>query len=47
MAENTNVPRQLQTGQCCEVWIASAATGARELVYATDQLLLEAPNWTH
>lgn len=47
MAEYNNVPRQLQTGQCCEVWIASAATGARELVYATDQLLLEAPNWTH
>ncbi len=47
MAENNNVPRQLQTGQCCEVWIASAATGARELVYATDRLLLEAPNWTH
>jgi Tol biopolymer transport system component len=47
MAENTNAPRQLQPGQRCEVWIASAATGARNLVYATDRLLLEAPNWTH
>lgn len=47
MAENTNAPRQLQPGQRCEVWIASAATGARDLIYTTDQLLLEAPNWTH
>ena len=45
MAENTITPRQLQTGQSCEVWIASAATGARELVFTTDELLLEAPNW--
>jgi len=44
--ENTIAPRQLQTGQRCEVWIASAANGARELVFATDELLLEAPNWT-
>src|SRR6478736_5171459 len=33
MAENTNALRQLQPGQRCEVWIASAATGARNLVY--------------
>jgi TolB protein len=37
--------RALQPGQRCEVWIASV-TGGRELVYATDDVLLEAPNWT-
>lgn len=45
--ENTIVPRQLLPGQRCEVWIASAETGARELVFATEELLVEAPNWTH
>jgi TolB protein len=39
------VIRELQPGQRCEVWIASV-TGGRELVYATDDVLLEAPNWT-
>ncbi|MDQ0209454.1 TolB family protein [Arthrobacter bambusae] len=37
--------RTLQPGQRCEVWIASA-TGASELAFATDEILLEAPNWT-
>ncbi|KIS29015.1 biopolymer transporter Tol [Arthrobacter sp. SPG23] len=37
--------RTLQPGQRCEVWIASV-TGESELVYSTDELLLEAPNWT-
>ncbi|CAN7200323.1 biopolymer transporter Tol [Arthrobacter sp. LjRoot78] len=37
--------RTLQPGQRCEVWIASA-TGESELVYSTEELLLEAPNWT-
>jgi len=37
--------RTLQPGQRCEVWIASV-TGESELVYNTDELLLEAPNWT-
>ncbi|MCI0143218.1 PD40 domain-containing protein [Arthrobacter bambusae] len=37
--------RTLQPGQRCEVWIASA-TGASERVYVTEELLLEAPNWT-
>ncbi|SDL35268.1 TolB family protein [Arthrobacter sp. ok362] len=46
MAENTIAPRQLQPGQRCEVWMASAATGARELIFTTKELLLEAPNWT-
>jgi TolB protein len=37
--------RTLRQGQHCEVWIAST-DGGRELVYSTDDLLLEAPNWT-
>ncbi|MEV7661410.1 biopolymer transporter Tol [Paenarthrobacter sp. NPDC089316] len=36
--------RTLQPTQRCQVWIASVAGGA-ELVYSTDELLLEAPNW--
>jgi Tol biopolymer transport system component len=39
------VIRTLQSGQSCEVWIASV-TGQAELLYSTDDLLLEAPNWT-
>lgn len=37
--------RTLRAGQRCEVWIASV-TGEHELVHATDDVLLEAPNWT-
>ncbi|MBU8864892.1 TolB family protein [Paenarthrobacter aromaticivorans] len=37
--------RTLQSGQRCEVRIASV-TGEAELVYTTDGILLEAPNWT-
>lgn len=37
--------RTLQPGQRCEVWIASV-TGQAELVYNTDGVLFEAPNWT-
>lgn len=37
--------RTLQQGQRCEVWIASV-TGERELVFTSEDLLLEAPNWT-
>lgn len=37
--------RGLQPGQRCEVWIASL-TGESELVLVTEDLLLEAPNWT-
>ncbi|MGO4490526.1 TolB family protein [Arthrobacter sp. 2YAF22_2] len=40
-------PRVLLPDQRCEVWTASAATGARELVFSTGELLVEAPNWTH
>lgn len=38
--------RTLLPGQRCEVWVASVASGGRELVFSTDELLLEAPNWT-
>lgn len=37
--------RELQPGQRCEVWIASVA-GERELLFTTEDVLLEAPNWT-
>ncbi len=37
--------RTLRVGQRCEIWIASI-TGESELVFSTDELLLEAPNWT-
>lgn len=37
--------RALRPGQRCEVWIASV-TGGSELVFTTEDLLLEAPNWT-
>lgn len=37
--------RTLRPGQRCEVWIAGV-TGERELVFTSDELLLEAPNWT-
>jgi TolB protein len=39
------VPRKLQSGQRAEVWIAGAGSGSTELVYSTDSLLVEAPNW--
>ena len=37
--------RKLRPGQRTEVWIAEVANGLTELVYSTDALLLEAPNW--
>lgn len=40
------MPRVLRSGQRCEVWAASVTTGSRELLFASDDLLLEAPNWT-
>ena len=39
------VSRTLRHGQRAEVWIAEAERGSAELVYSTDKLLLEAPNW--
>jgi Tol biopolymer transport system component len=38
-------PRRLQAGQIAEVWIAEISGGSVRRVYATDALLLEAPNW--
>lgn len=34
------------SAQRCEVWVASVTTGSRELIFASEDLLLEAPNWT-
>jgi TolB protein len=47
MIENSDdlTMRQLQPGQRSEVWIASVDSGSAELVYSTETLLLEAPNW--
>jgi hypothetical protein len=39
------VPRRLQPGQRSEVWTVEVGGGSAELVYATEALLLEAPNW--
>jgi TolB protein len=39
------VPRKLRAGQIAELWIADVDGGSAELVYATEALLLEAPNW--
>jgi TolB protein len=39
------VPRRLQLGQRAEVWIAEVTDRSAGLAYATDALLLEAPNW--
>jgi TolB protein len=37
--------RQLRPEQRAEVWIADVDAGSAQLVYASDTLLLEAPNW--
>jgi TolB protein len=39
------VPRRLQPGQRAEVWTTEVDGGSAELVYASEALLLEAPNW--
>ena len=39
------LPRTLQPGQRADVWIAAVDNRSVELVYSTDALLLEAPNW--
>jgi TolB protein len=39
------VPRKLRPGQIAELWIADVDGGSAELVYVTEALLLEAPNW--
>lgn len=37
--------RTIQPGQRCDVWIASVG-GEAEVLFSTEDLLLEAPNWT-
>jgi Tol biopolymer transport system component len=44
-AEPTIMSRRLRPGQRTEVWVADVAAGSADLVYATDTVLLEAPNW--
>jgi TolB protein len=39
-------PRQLATGQRCQIWIYDIENGQSSLLLETDTLLLEAPNWT-
>ena len=43
---NAKVIRTLQPGQRCEVWIASVTGEPRTGVFTTEDVLLEAPNWT-
>lgn len=43
--EGSMASRQLRPGQRAEVWVVDVAAGIPELVYATDVVLLEAPNW--
>src|SRR4051794_13862470 len=37
--------RDLKPGQTTEVWVADATGESPALVYRSDDLLLEAPNW--
>ena len=37
--------RTLAAGQRTEVWVVDSLSGAPELVYTSEELLLEAPNW--
>ncbi|MGI3781526.1 MAG: TolB family protein [Janthinobacterium lividum] len=39
-------PRVLAPGQRCQVWIGGPELSTPDLVFETDDLLLEAPNWT-
>jgi Tol biopolymer transport system component len=49
MADSSEWPlgaaRQLRPGQRTEVWIADVADGSAQVVYTSESLLLEAPNW--
>ena len=49
MADNGDWPlgraRQLRPGQRTEVWVADIDARSAELVYTSDSVLLEAPNW--
>jgi TolB protein len=39
-------PRELATGQICQVWVHDIVTGQNAMLLETDTLLLEAPNWS-
>jgi TolB protein len=39
-------PRELADRQRTQLWIANVETGRNELLLETDEILLEAPNWT-
>ncbi len=38
--------RELRPGQRSEVWVADLSRGDPQLVYSSDRLLVEAPNWS-
>jgi Tol biopolymer transport system component len=40
------VPRTLRPGQRSELYVIDIATGERRLVFSSDEILFEAPNWT-
>jgi TolB protein len=44
-AADSTMLRRLAPGQRAEVWIADLGSDSAELVYSTQTLLLEAPNW--
>jgi TolB protein len=39
-------PRKLATGQSCQVWIHRLDSAQNTLLYETDKVLMEAPNWS-
>lgn len=39
-------PRELAPGQRCQVWVHDTTNGSNTLLLETQDLLLEAPNWT-
>jgi Tol biopolymer transport system component len=39
-------PRELASGQRCQVWVHDIESGEDALVLETDRILLEAPNWS-
>ena len=44
--DNAIKSRVLAPGQRCEIWVASMETGSHERIFASGDVLLEAPNWT-
>jgi Tol biopolymer transport system component len=41
-----SMPRELRAGQRCQVWLHDTGGDGGRLLYDTDEILLEAPNWT-